>query len=283
MLRPIVLAHGLARFDFLFAEFGLDLYFKGVPRHLEKHGFRAIRTRVDFAGRIDKRARDLKAEVEWILHVTQADKVHIIGHSTGGLDARHMIVDHGMAASVASVTTIATPHLGMSFADQAGDQLIALFGIAGVDFEGLDDLKIAACKDFNERAQDAEAGNEVRYDVYSSFQERAQIVAPLQATWQIVRDHEGGENDGLISVASQEWVPVLEASDGTTKTVNRHKFPFPADHLNETGSWDPNELVPSSPFSWNLFRLWRRFQISKYERAVRDVYLGIARDVTAGD
>ena len=38
--------------------------------------------------------------------------MHLIAHSMGGLDARHMIVREGMAERVASLTTVGTPHNG---------------------------------------------------------------------------------------------------------------------------------------------------------------------------
>jgi triacylglycerol esterase/lipase EstA (alpha/beta hydrolase family) len=42
--------------------------------------------------------------------------VHIIAHSMGGLDARHLIVDIvTMADKVGTLATIGTPHLGTSF------------------------------------------------------------------------------------------------------------------------------------------------------------------------
>ena len=55
MSRPIVLAHGLARFDVVFAALGHDVYFKGAPSYLRQHGFDAHRSSVDFAGSVDRR------------------------------------------------------------------------------------------------------------------------------------------------------------------------------------------------------------------------------------
>ena len=62
------------------------------------------------------------------------------------------------------------------------------------------------------------------------------------------------------------------------KKVPRHRFGFGADHLNQTGSWDPNELAAK-----NWLRFFSRRSISQYEHAVREIYLGIARDVTQDD
>jgi triacylglycerol lipase len=269
MPLPIVLAHGIARFDAIFAKFGFDLYFKHVPEHLAAHGFTAYRSRVDYASSVVKRSGELKEEVERILREAGADKAHIIAHSMGGLDARHMIVDLGMADRVASLTTIGTPHHGTSFADvglKGGDVFINLVGRLGIALDGFRDLATTACREFNERAEDSEASNPVRYQVYSSFEEKAAVLAPLQHSWQIIHDREGA-NDGLVPVSSQEWVATLSNKAGLTKAITQRQFGFGADHLNQTGVWDVSELAAFN------------FDVAGYERKVRDVYLAIARDV----
>ena len=281
MARPIVLAHGIARFDAIFAAVGLDLYFKRIPQHLADHGFDPHRGSVDCAGSLGKRSRQLKADVEQILGETGSDKVHLIAHSMGGLDARHMIVDLGMAGRVASLTTIGTPHRGTAFADVAlakGDAVIRLLRPLGIDLEGFRDLSTATCREFNERAEHSEAGNSVHYQVYSSFQEKSAVLAPLQPSWQIIQDQGEGDNDGLVPVSSQEWVPSLATEAGREKIISQRRFGFGADHLNQTGSWDPNEKA-----TLNLWHLFRRRSIGRYERKVRDIYLEIARDVCADD
>lgn len=271
MTLPIVLAHGIARFDAIFAKFGFDLYFKHVPEHLAAHGFKAYRSRVDYAGSVVKRSAELKEEIERILREAGADKAHIIAHSMGGLDARHMIVDLGMADRVASLTTIATPHHGTSFADvslKGGDAFIDLVGRLGIALDGFRDLTTTACREFNERAEDSEASNPVRFQVYSSFQEKPAVLPLLQHSWQIIHDREGA-NDGLVPVSSQEWTPTLTSKTGLTKAIAQRKFGFGADHLNQTGVWDIGEVAAFN------------FNVAGYERKVRDVYLAIAREVTA--
>ncbi|HMS43918.1 MAG TPA: hypothetical protein PKE69_27060, partial [Pyrinomonadaceae bacterium] len=92
----IILAHGIARFDYLsqqflknFDIFGLATglvnnelhYFKGIGRHLRNHGFNIFQSSVNFAGNLEERANDLKAEVETALALRpEQSKVHIIGH-----------------------------------------------------------------------------------------------------------------------------------------------------------------------------------------------------------
>ena len=127
---PIVLAHGIARFDILaeVLENKLKLpegsgtekfqYFKRIKEDLEAKGFSVSHPNVDFAGPVDLRAEQLRDRVNAVIQSSGSPKVHIIAHSMGGLDARHMIVDKGMAERVATLTTIGTPHHGSPVADR---------------------------------------------------------------------------------------------------------------------------------------------------------------------
>jgi hypothetical protein len=54
--------------------------------------------------------------------------------------------------------------------------------------------------------------------------------------------------------------------------VVQKQFPIPADHLNEVGWWDLDEMRGDGPFN----KLTSR---DEYELAIRNVYLGIARDL----
>lgn len=278
--RPIVLAHGIARFDILLEilrkKFNLPeidqfQYFKGIKTHLEAHGFQVFHPNQDFAGPVDLRAEQLKARVNEAMAATGADKVHLIAHSMGGLDARHMIVDKGMAESVASLTTIGTPHLGTILADSVINNG-GVFLIEGlrrvVNLDGFADLTITACEQFNSRAEDAEARNQVVYQTYASSEQLLQIFSPLIPSWIFIREHEG-RNDGLVPFKSQQWKSELLASDGTSKAVAQKEFPVPADHLNQVGWWDPQEAV------FGFTSLIK--QAANYEAKIKDLYLGIAQ------
>ena len=202
---------------------------------------------------------------------TGAPKVHIIAHSMGGLDARHMIVDLEMADKVASLTTIGTPHRGTILADHVlshGGVLLMDVLQRVVDVEGFTDLTIASCEEFNRRAEDQEARNAVAYQAYASSEDFRRVFAPLIPSWLFIRDREG-RNDGLVPFGSQQWTQELVASDGRRKPVAQKEFPFQADHLNQVGWWDPQEAA------FGLKSLFK--QAGEYEDGVKDVYLEIAR------
>lgn len=283
---PIALAHGIARFDILREilvnksgiseiEFGDELhYFKGIKSHLEDNGFETHHTSVDFSGSVSLRAHQLSDQINQILSGRTADKVHIIAHSMGGLDARHMIVDiDGMAEKVASVTTIGTPHLGTSFADfgvSRGGNLVIRGLESFINLGGFNDLTTTACKAFNLRAKEKEAGNKVVYRTYASAEEHDLVFLPLQPSWSIISKLEG-ENDGLVSVRSQQWESELNGSSGSRKTVEQFKFPVPADHLNEVGWWDLQETNP-------ILGLLKSEKLAReYESKIKAIYLEIAR------
>ena len=288
---PIVLAHGIARFDILrqLVHQELDLppseledklqYFKNIRGFLNDHGFPAVSNpNVEFAGSVRDRAAQLKIHVEKVLADNQAEKAHIIAHSMGGLDARVMIVELGMADRVASLTTIGTPHFGSPVADRllgfgGGSLLKSLQETAlHLDINGVNSLSSKACREFDEAARSAEATNGVFYQVYSSYEEFNDMFLPLLGTWAIIRAVEG-RNDGLVSVTSQMWKPEIVADDGTRKPVVQREFPFRADHLNQCGWWDAQE---TSAFSFG--ENWIE-AAKEYELNVKNVYLEIARSV----
>ena len=62
-------------------------------------------------------------QIEFIASSTGAGKVNLIGHSEGGLDARYVMAVR--PDLVASLTTVATPHLGAELADFLADNIDA--------------------------------------------------------------------------------------------------------------------------------------------------------------
>jgi triacylglycerol lipase len=285
---PIVLAHGIARFDILLqiirerlrlpeTDLGdLFHYFKGIKSHLKANGFQVFDPNQEFAGPVDLRASQLRDRVNEALAATGAEKVHIIAHSMGGLDARHMIVDKGMAERVASLTTIGTPHLGTVLADHVIDHggfLLKEVLRQVINLDGFDDLRITACEQFNRRAEHHEATNNVVYQTFASAEELHVVFIPLVPSWIFIRDHEG-KNDGLVSVTSQSWKRELVANDGSRKAIAQKAFPIAADHLNQVGWWDPQEAA-------NPKKLFQSFvkQKKDYESRIKDIYLQIAQGV----
>jgi triacylglycerol lipase len=115
---PIVLAHGLTGFRQLF---GVVDYFFGIPSDLKSGGAQVFVTQVSAAGSAEERGEQLLQQIEFIAASTGAGKVNLIGHSEGGLDARYVM---GVRPDlIASLTTVATPHLGADLADFLRDNI----------------------------------------------------------------------------------------------------------------------------------------------------------------
>jgi triacylglycerol lipase len=289
---PIILAHGIARFD-IFTEtilkrlwlavvdksFSPDRlhYFRCIAPFLRAHGFEVYTPNVSFAAPLAVRAHDLAGELRRVLADSGHRKAHIIGHSMGGLDARAMIVNEDVADKVASLTTIGVPHWGTTFAEwglaHGGYEFVKAMSRV-LDVTGFEDITPAAVTAFNERARHAEATNDVVYRVYWAKQDVSLVFSLLQPAWHIIFEREG-ENDGLVSVRSQKWVSELVGDDGSVKPVDQVAFPIPADHLNQVGWWDLRELRDDPWWRTGIGR-----EKTAFETAVKNSYLQIAQEVT---
>ncbi|MEM6957163.1 MAG: alpha/beta fold hydrolase [Myxococcota bacterium] len=157
---PIVLAHGFFGFED-FAGAGFVDYFWRVRERLEDEGELLVTTpAVDPFNNSTVRGEELLAHVESVLADSGHEKVVIIGHSQGGLDARY--VAHNRPDLLAAVVTVATPHRGTPLLDfvidAAGDSalsdliddLVRLFGAALYDAAGEETSLFMAMRQLSE-------------------------------------------------------------------------------------------------------------------------------------
>lgn len=112
-INPIILVHGLFGFDTLF---GITDYWKDIPEALRAAGAEVYVARVSATSAIETRAADLAYQIG---KAYPGRSVHLIGHSMGGLDCRHLTTHlmKGLNFRVLSVSTFATPHRGSPVAD----------------------------------------------------------------------------------------------------------------------------------------------------------------------
>jgi len=251
MTQPIILAHGIARFDFLGNKLlHLDNsndphvdcahYFKCIRTMLQHNGFDVTHSNVSFAASVEVRSADLLKQVQNVLQKTGASRVNIIAHSMGGLDARHMMFNDRQAGriheKIASLNTISTPHRGSPFAEWAVKNLPHLTSTLaklGIDAEGLKDCTTTACEKFNAdpKVKEFEAGCGVPINTFAGRSGFAATLGLLKPAFAII-DVKEGENDGLVSVESAKWNgnPHVAVWDDT-------------DHLNELGWWDLDQIA----------------------------------------
>src|SRR5262245_4428914 len=118
-MSPIVLHHGFLGVGFRAGPVDLS-YFRGIDRALTSAGYPLIVSRVHPTAGIETRARQLKEiilrQME-ILGRPRGERVVVVAHSMGGLDARYMITRLGMSDHVKALLTVSTPHRGTAYAD----------------------------------------------------------------------------------------------------------------------------------------------------------------------
>ena len=223
---PVVLAHGLLGVgDVGVGPLRLS-YFHKIDRAIAARGHPVVAGRVHPTGGIETRAAQLKQQI-----LRSLDDLHrrgklppdgkcvVVGHSMGGLDARHMLAHLGMADRVSALVTVATPHRGSPFADWTMRHFDTRLGIArraaffGLDMRAWADLTTESCRRFNERTPDAPG---VAYFSVSSGRPFIQTSPFLMFSERLIAASEG-LNDGLVSVTSATW--------------GEHWGTWPADHL----------------------------------------------------
>jgi triacylglycerol lipase len=195
-------------------------YFRQIDRVLAERGHPVIVTRVHPTAGIETRARQLKETILRQLDILgrRNEKVLVIGHSLGGLDARYMISRLGMEDRVSALLTVTTPHRGSPFADwctRVLEQRLGAFRLLralGLDLQAASDLTTESCRRFNEVILDSPS---VRYFSVSAARPWHRVPAFALHSYKLIHDAEG-DNDGLVSVKSSIWA--------------RHLGVWPADH-----------------------------------------------------
>jgi triacylglycerol lipase len=201
-------------------------YFRGIDRAIAARGHPLIITRVHPSSSVANRARELKESIFRQLHIlgNPREKVILIAHSMGGLDARYAVAKLGLAEHVAAIVTISCPHRGSPFADwvvkNLGHRLrgIQLVKFLGIDLRAINDVTTRRCAKFNERIPDVPG---VKYFSISAAQPRSSIAPFALLSHRIISETEG-DNDGLVSIKSSTWGEHLGTwSADHWQTINR--------------------------------------------------------------
>lgn len=210
---PLLLVHGV-----FFRDFQYFNYWGRIPKELEANGATIYYGNHQSAAAVADSGKELALRIQMICQTQGCEKVHIIAHSKGGLDARYAISKLAMAPYVASLTTINTPHRGCVFADyllhkipEAMKQKVASaynaalkkLGDEDPDFlSAVNDLTASACKQFNEEVIDQKG---VLYQSVGSLLNHPQDGRfPLNFSTRLV-SYFDGVNDGLVADVSFPW------------------------------------------------------------------------------
>ncbi|MHA6792796.1 esterase/lipase family protein [Pseudonocardia bannensis] len=106
---PILLVHGIMDNRSVFTVF---------QRALRRRGFGLVHA-VNYSvltGDLRTAAHELRTHVERLRELTGAEKVHIVGHSLGGMIARYYVQRMGGSAAVGTLVTLGSPHTGTTAA-----------------------------------------------------------------------------------------------------------------------------------------------------------------------
>lgn len=202
---PVMLVHG-----FGFRDGKRINYWGRIPKLLEEKGCAVFYGKQDSSGTIEDNALFLKERIEEILRETGAEKVNLIAHSKGGLEARYLISTLKTADKVASLTTISTPHRGSETIEKIPDFLLKIAGffmnvwmrIMGDKnphaYQAYLSFRTDSAEIFNRNNPDSE---NVYYQSYAFVMKRDIF---LWLPHLIIRLLEG-ENDGLVTPKSAAW------------------------------------------------------------------------------
>ena len=208
---PVLLIHGAG-----FRDLRWPVYWGRIPRALEEHGARLYYGQQDCWASTAVNAAALKERAEEILRETGAEKLNLVAHSKGGLEARMLASSLGFGDRIASVTTIATPHRGSKTVDQlfaipkglfhiaafAVNNWIRLVGDRKPDFlEVCKGFTTAHMEEFNRQNPDVPG---IFYQSYACVMSHPFSDINLSTANFVVGRIEG-PNDGLVSVESARW------------------------------------------------------------------------------
>lgn len=208
---PILLVHGLGFRDRKYLN-----YWGRIPKALESRGASVFYGNQDSWGTIEENALCIRESLLAALKETGAEKVNIIAHSKGGLDARYLISTLNMGEHVASLTTVSTPHHGSKTMDKLYRLPNRMFRVAGwfVDlyFRILGDkspdfahasrqITTEACNRFNIDNPDLPG---IYYQSYGVSMKRP-TSDMIMIIPRIVVGLVEGESDGIVAVASAPW------------------------------------------------------------------------------
>lgn len=250
---PVVLMHGFG----MLASLRRQGHLHSEAMHLRLSGVTAYAPNVAPYNTVPIRSAMWEKRLEHILEETGADKLNLVAHSVGGLDARYMISQEGFHEVVASLTTISTPHRGSAIAEIMLDQPEQLRAVAAdlVDWFGATTLEDATSnvlralteltpeymvESFNPAYSDHPS---VRYWSYGGGAGKGTDVPmnPLLRPLNAALYRREGINDGYVSIRSARWGEFMEV--------------LKADHAHQVGiHYAPNSAFDADEFYLSLAR-----------------------------
>lgn len=209
---PLLMVHGV-----LFRDLKYFNYWGRIPKELLRYGATIYYGNQEAVGTIEYNGHDIHRRIVEMLEETGSEKVNIIAHSKGGLDARYAIQHYGLGDRVASLTTISTPHRGcrfvdmllgvlpdglVRFLDRVVNRAFGRLGDQNPDFYGaVHQFTTDHSARFNEEVVD---DARVYYQSYVASMRSFLSDSLLSVPYLLIKPLEG-QNDGLVSIESAKW------------------------------------------------------------------------------
>lgn len=225
---PIVLSHGLFGWGDSDGQGIISIaeYWGNMDGYLRSEGAAVYAPTKTATQSNEYRAQELKNKINYWMAANGYSKVHILGHSQGGLDSRYMVSNLGMSSKVSSLTTISTPHRGSPIADITkailpdwleGSVSAVLGVLVKVVYGGgeqnaiaaLESLTSAGLAAFNQYTPNRSAVDYFSYGSHITLTDLIQhpLMGPLHPVCGAggLFNGQGFKNDGLVPVSSMYW------------------------------------------------------------------------------
>lgn len=225
--HPIVLSHGILGFDDTQGlVHGLVKYWGGMDDYLRDQGADVLTPGKTAMQGLDFRAREQRDQILYWMAANGFSKVHIIGHSQGGLDSRYMVTNLSMASRTSSLTTLNAVHRGTPVADislavipdwleptvavvlNAFGQLVYSGGQQDI-LSMAQSLTTSSMNTFNATVPNVGSVDYFSYGSYMTLADPIQhpimfLTHPICWTGGLFNG-QGSKNDGVVPYSSQKW------------------------------------------------------------------------------
>jgi triacylglycerol lipase len=181
--------------------------FRMIDTAIAQKGHQVYVSAVHPTASVQKRARQLQKWMLSLLAEFNSEPVILVAHSMGGLDARFMLTELGMARRVSALITVCAPHRGTSWADWVLENVgrkcrgLEVARKLRLEVGALADLTCEQCEKFNEQVPNVKG---VKYYSVSASRPAKEMPAFARFSHLIISKNEGA-NDGLVSVRSAKW------------------------------------------------------------------------------
>lgn len=237
---PVMFIHGMG-----FRDRNFFNYWGRIPKTLENYGCTVFYGHQDANACVHDNAVIIRNSLDYALKKSGCEKINIIAHSKGGLDARYLISTLGEYNKIASLSTIDTPHHGSETVDfllKFPDILVRITGkitdffmyISGDtkpdSYKVFQELTTDYMKKFNIQNPDMSG---VYYQSFGFVMKNVFSDILMSFPYTVIRAIEHADTDGLLTEKSMHWTNFRGMYTSPTKrgishcdTTDIRRIPF---------------------------------------------------------